>query len=101
MTGWSLAQAGSQSTQNVVHALVWVGVLIALVVILGLVVVVIRRRLLSNQAPGPAGLTLMETLRDARDRGEMTQEEYETVRKRLAERLSREPPPTRRPPTDV
>lgn len=77
----------------------WLFVLIVVTVLAGIAIVVIRRRLLESDATESSPGTLMEDLRRMRDRGEITEEEYDRTRKAIAARAAgREPPPI--PPPD-
>jgi hypothetical protein len=68
--------------------LIWVGVLIACAVFGGMVVVVLRKKMLDKQSASDASRSLMEHLRDAHARGEISDAEYEQARKSMASRLS-------------
>lgn len=82
--------------------LVWVGVLLVVAVIGGLVVLMFRRRLLSGDDSAPAQMGLMESLRRMRDEGKMTTEEFDAARRALAgkgrARTIPGAPPTGAPP---
>jgi cytochrome c-type biogenesis protein CcmH/NrfF len=78
---FTLAQARSASTDVVI----WVGLLIALIIGGGVLVMVLRKRLLARD-DGSADVGLFETLKQMRDRGEMTQEEYEAARRKVVEK---------------
>ena len=80
-----LAQAKPYSPTPV---LIWVGVLIACAMIGGTLVVILRRKMLDRQTASDANRSLMEHLRDAHARGEMSDAEYEQARKSIASRVS-------------
>jgi len=83
-----LAQARSgRDTGDVV---VWVGVLLAVVIVGGIVLMVLRRRMLSADAADQGG-GFMDTLREMRNSGQMSQEEYDAARKTMAARLAGDP----------
>lgn len=86
----SLASAGTVSPPPGVRTdlLIWIGVLIVVVVIGGLVLVHMQRRLLKPPASGPGAAGLMEDLRRMRDTGAMTNEEYDAARKAMARKLA-------------
>ena len=65
------------------QAWVWIGVLIAVTIIAGLALIQYRRRVLAAEAEDAGGQGILEMLRRARDRGEMTEQEFQTARKRL------------------
>ena len=68
--------------------LIWVGVLIACAMVGGMLVVVLRRKMLDRQSEADSHRSLMEHLRDAHARAEMTDAEYEQARKSIASRVS-------------
>ena len=80
-----LAQAKPYSPTPV---LICVGVLIACAMIGGTLVVILRRKMLDRQTASDANRSLMEHLRDAHARGEMSDAEYEQARKSIASRVS-------------
>ena len=85
--GWLLAQSSSPTGK----ILLWVFVLIIIIVVGGLLVVELRRRLLGKQRDtGVAGL--MEDIRSMRTRGELSQEEFDRIRKRMAARAAGKDP---------
>jgi cytochrome c-type biogenesis protein CcmH/NrfF len=77
----TLAKDPSASTDVVV----WVGVLIALIIGGGVLVMVLRKRLLAKD-DASAEMGLFDALKQMRDRGEMTQEEYEAARRKVVEK---------------
>ena len=82
-----LATTGGQmSSAEVVRVLVIIGVVMLLVIFAGAGLMVLHRRMLSNDEPQPE--SLMQNLRQMRDSGAMTTEEYDLARKRLAARLA-------------
>lgn len=85
--GSVLAQ-GSTSARN--EALVWIGVLIGVVLVASVVILLLRRRLLGGDTAGAADVSrgLLDDLREARDRGDLTDEEFETARLKLVARIS-------------
>ena len=83
-----LAQAGPPGAgQDLGSFVVWILVLIVAAIVAGVVLMLVRRRLLS---PGPdaGGEGLMDSLRRARDAGEMTPEEYDAARRAIAARVA-------------
>lgn len=65
--------------------LLWVGVLIVLAMVGGLVMVLVRRSML-GEPPDSGDAGLMEQLRGMVERGEMTQDEYDLARRKIVER---------------
>lgn len=68
--------------------LLWIGVLIVVVVIGGLVLVHMQKRMLKPPGAGPGSAGIMEELRRMRDSGAMTNEEYDAARKAMARKLA-------------
>ncbi len=68
--------------RSVTPVLLWVSALILLVLALGLIILFMRRRLLSKDA-GEADAGLMDELRSLRDQGRISPEEYDAARKRM------------------
>ena len=68
--------------------LIWVGVLIACAVVGGMFIIILRKRMLDRQGAADANRSLMEHLRDAHARAEMSDAEYEQARKSIASRVS-------------
>ncbi|MEM9372683.1 MAG: SHOCT domain-containing protein [Planctomycetota bacterium] len=67
--------------------LLWAGLLIALAMIGGFVIMVFRRRALGrNEKPSDVGL--IEQLRGMVERGEMTAEEFDRARRKIVERAA-------------
>lgn len=91
--GASRASSGSSSRGAGVPTdlLLWIGVLIVVVVIGGLVLVHMQKRMLKPPPAGPGAAGLMEELRRMRDAGAMTHEEYEATRKAMARKLAPTP----------
>lgn len=89
-----IAQSGRRG--DPIDVVVTVGILVAVVVGAGVAIMAIRRRLLSKSGALEAAGSLLDSLRAMRDRGEMTDEEYEAARvaarDRMAERLTGRPP---------
>lgn len=72
----------------------WVGALIVASLVFGFVVMALRRRLLGKAEDTVKPASLLEDLRAMRDRGEISQDEYDTTRATIAARAAgREPPP--------
>lgn len=69
------------------QALLYLGVLIALVLAAGVVVIVLRRRILGAEGESQAE-GLMDNLRRMRDQGQLSQEEFEASRRIMARRAA-------------
>lgn len=67
------------------YAQLWlgVGIMIALTIVAGLLLMRYRRGVLGASADPESGEGIMQMLRRARDRGEMTEEEYQAARRKL------------------
>ena len=68
--------------------LIWVGAGIVFAVILGMIAVALRKKLFDKYSASDIRGSLMDHLRDAHARGEITNEEYEQTRKSMASRMS-------------
>jgi len=64
-----------------------VGAMIVLVLLLGLIVLHLRRTMLAGEKPEVAGGSVFEELRLMHRRGEITHEEFEVMRRRAAQKL--------------
>jgi len=91
-------------------ALVLIGVLIVCLVIVGMIWMYLRRKLMEKESGRNLSASMMERLREAHGRGEISDAEYEQTRKTLAARVSEtmgakgtgasaQPCPRARPPT--
>lgn len=81
----------TQGSGDVGQLLLWIGILIVAVVIGTLVLLMIRRHLGGHRRDDTAAFSTMEEMRKMVDRGEMSQEEFEQVRKAMAERIRQSP----------
>ncbi len=85
-----LAQQGGRSQSAF---WLWLFILIAATMLAGVIILIVRRRLLEDPASGGGGATMTEELRGMRDRGEISEAEYDQMRKSIAARAAgREPP---------
>jgi hypothetical protein len=87
--------------RSVTPMLLWVSALILVVIALGLIILFMRRRLLSKDSTD-ASAGLMDELRTLRDQGRISPEEYDAARRQMvagfAGRKSAPPaPPASRP----
>lgn len=71
---------------DVASVVILVMVFMGLVMGLGLVVLLLRRKLFQQAPAEDGGMGILGSLRAARDRGDMTQEEYEQAKRVLAAR---------------
>lgn len=76
----------------------WVGGLMVVAVLGGLLMVWTRRMAVGRQAPGQHDGFGLDDLRGMVERGEMTQEEYDRARRRMVDRV-RSAPGRKEPPS--
>lgn len=72
-----------QSSGAVGGVLVWMGLLVALTIAGGVVMIAVRKRALSRDEQSVDTGGLMDSLRAARDAGDLTEEEFRSARLRL------------------
>lgn len=94
----ALAQAGAPKPASVGTFLTVLGLMIAALVAAGLILLAYRRRVLANDDP-TTDASLMQSLRDMRDRGEISREEFDAMRARMAAKLRDRTPPPRPEPS--
>lgn len=82
MSGLMLAQSAASN-----RALVWVGVLLAAVLIGGFFMILLRKRLFAKDAPMESSASLMESVRQMHKTGQISTEEFDRVRKKLARQV--------------
>ncbi|MCA9304300.1 MAG: hypothetical protein KC996_09275 [Phycisphaerales bacterium] len=80
---------------------IWLGALVVVVVVAGIALIAIRRRMFSESASADmqAG-GLLEQMRVLRDQGKMSDKEYEDARRSLIERVSASKPIAASEPTE-
>jgi hypothetical protein len=89
VTALGAVWAQSGSPQRQMHAvLVWGTVLLVLTVVVGFGIRALRRRVFPEQEPPPDQLWTLEDLREMRDRGRLSEEEFETLRARVIARMA-------------
>ncbi len=89
MLDWmTLSQAAVPPAKraDVASVVILVMVFIGIVMGLGLVILLLRRKLFQQAPAEDGGMGILGSLRAARDRGDMTQEEYEQAKRVLAAR---------------
>lgn len=85
----TIAQAGARSAGQVV---VWVIVLSLMVALGGILVFWLRKRMLSDDpSPSAANASMLDQLRKARDRGDLSEQEFRNARERLIDGLAGRP----------
>lgn len=88
-----LAQQG-----GIVSYLAWVGAFIVVVVLAGVALLVYRRRVLADEHESERQRGLLDDLRAMRDRGAISQDEYDAARRSIASRLAGRAPVVPRSP---
>lgn len=83
---FTLAQQ-AQSKGDILPVVLWLGILIVVTIVGGLVVLAIRKRILARSSDGADEGSLMDSLRAMRDRGELSPEEFEATRRAMIERV--------------
>ena len=84
-----LAQTARSSPSQIFFV---VGLLIGAAVVLGLVILLVRRKMLGKESGGAEEAGLMDQLRHLRDSGEITPEEFYAARKSMVARMTRDTP---------
>ncbi len=88
-----LAQQGSKDPE-LKPVLISIAALIVVVVVLGFVLVAMRKRMFGSSEDGEVAGSMFEDLRRLREAGEISELEYDYLRKCIAARVAgREPPP--------
>ncbi len=78
---------GLGQTRGLGESLAMLGVLLAIVIVLGMIVLYVRARTLRrSREDGAAGL--FDDLRKMYDRGEITEEEYQAAKRSIVQRLA-------------
>jgi hypothetical protein len=93
-----VAQSGA-SQSAATNAVVWVVILIALVLGGAIAILLLRQKLLSRDVPGAADGSLIDQMRAMRDRGQMTDEEFDRLRKSMARKAAQRRAPDAQPPS--
>ena len=91
MWAHALAQAGQ--SEAIGRILMWLGLMIGALVVLGVVLTALRRRLLAPARAPEAGM--FDQLRRMREEGRITPEEYDAIRQRMVSRLAGNEGPSR------
>ncbi|CAG0955012.1 hypothetical protein PHYC_00414 [Phycisphaerales bacterium] len=78
----------AQQTRDPTRLLLWLGIFIVAVVILGVAIMMVRRRVLGSDMSRETEQGFLDELRQMRDSGKMTKEEYDLARKSLTARLA-------------
>ncbi len=84
----SIAQAGGGSQQDLLHYLMWIGLAVALIVLAGAGVMMLRKRMFGPESRIDSAGSMFDELRRLHREGLMSQEEYDVARKKLATRAS-------------
>jgi hypothetical protein len=87
----SLAQSGAAPASATWSGVVWAGIMLGLVVVGASAILILRKRLFDPHSGGGEGLTLAE-LREMRERGDLSPEEYERAKALVIGRAGRSEP---------
>ena len=82
-----LSQSGQAADQLFVQILPWIGILAILIILGGGIAVWLRKRMAVNADDSTAGFILAD-LREMRDRGEISPEEFENAKARMIKHMS-------------
>lgn len=82
-----LAQASQAQSQNWASLLPWIGALVVLVALGAIGLVMLRRKLFSNADGASAGAVSLDTLRQMRARGELSEQEFEAAKRTVVQQL--------------
>ncbi len=85
----------------VASVMLWLGVLLAAVLVGGFALLFFRRNILDSGAPGASVGFDLRALREMRDRGEISESEYEAARAEIIGALSGAKPPAPPPTRDA
>lgn len=84
-----LAQASAGSAgRDPTKLLIVIGLLIVMVLIFGLAVLQLRRKILAKDDSPSAPASILDELRSMRKRGEITEEEYQAARRKMIDKMS-------------
>ncbi len=86
-----LAQAAQQKSSVLGTVWLWLGILIVVVIAGGVAIMMYRRKVLANDDASASAGGMMDDLRRMRDSGQMSQEEYDAVRRNLAAKIAGRP----------
>lgn len=86
-----LAQSSApRAATDPFQILIWVGSLMAAVMVLTAVLLLIRRRFLAAQRAATSGAGLLETMRQMKLSGQMSEEEFAAIKANLAAKMRKE-----------
>lgn len=84
-----LAQAGGGGVGG---TLLWVGVLMGVVIVASVVILAVRQRFLGPETSGVDQRGFLDELRAMRDRGELSEEEFDAARRKMVAAISERDP---------
>lgn len=82
------ASAQGPSNTDVMRVMMWIGVMIALLVLVGAGIMMYRKRMFGAESQIDAAGSMFDELRRLHREGLMSQEEYDIARKKVATRAS-------------
>ena len=80
-------------TTSQAEVLLWVGILIGLVMVATVVILLLRRRYVEQEPAAPGAGGLLDQLRGMRDRGEISEAEFERTKRAIVAGASGQPRP--------
>lgn len=89
LIGQVIAQSAPLSKANIGQIMVTIGLLVGALVAITLVWLAIRRKLIDAENPIQAQATALEQLRQLKNRGEITSEQYEAAKGKMAAGLKK------------
>lgn len=84
-----LAQTQQWTNAHSLRLLMVIGGLIVAVIALGIVMLVVRRRLFAKDSAMSGDQSIMEQLRSMHKRGDLTEEEYDAARRTMAAKIAK------------
>lgn len=102
---WTFAQHAQWTEAHSLRLAMLIGIFIVAVIALGVALLLVRRRMTATDNDMMGARSLLDHLREMRDSGEMTQDEYEATRRTLSAKVAQKlkaetaetPPPSYAP----
>ncbi|MFN7020884.1 MAG: hypothetical protein ACK4WH_06105 [Phycisphaerales bacterium] len=88
ITNTAILLAQSSAERAPVRLFLVIGLLMAAVLALGLVIMQLRKRLLGGDSEGASSGSILEDIRAMRRRGEISEQEFQTMRRQIVAKLS-------------
>lgn len=87
-TNTAILLAQTSAERDPVRLFVVIGLLMAAVLALGLIIMQLRKRLLGGESQEDTSGSILEDIRAMRRRGEISEDEFQTMRRRIVAKLS-------------